>query len=458
MNLHERFHYASLDELKSDIRRQALEIPVAASTKALLQPLQIGPVLLPNRMGVHPMEGCDGTIEGRPGELTIRRYLRFAKGGAGLLWFEATAVAPEGRANPRQLWLHKESAAAFSAMLKQSLAAGREANGKEYRPFTVLQLTHSGRYSKPAGTAEPIVAGLNPWLDVLPPEKIRVISDDQLEALEEKFVEAAVLAAEIGFDAVDVKCCHGYLAAELLSAFDRPGNYGGSFENRTRFVRNVVAKIRTRLKHEIQVAVRMNAYDSVPYPYGWGVDRSDFRRPDFSEPVRFAQLLADAGVSLINVTCGNPYYNPHINRPYDVGNYIPPFHPLEGVATLLAAAKSIQAAIPEQAVMATGFSWLRQWGPFAAAAGVADGWFKIAGFGRQSFAYPDLARDIVLEGRLRPDKVCIACSKCTAIMRDGGTTGCVIRDSQVYGPIYREGRQGKPAFESTQAAENNLGR
>lgn len=455
---HEKFHYREATELLAAVRRLQADIPYAADLAILKTPWRIGERSVPNRLAVLPMEGCDGKADGSPDELTERRYLRFAGGGAGLLWFEATAVVPEGRANPRQLWLNRDNATVFAGVLKRSLAAGAAKFGQEHRPYTVLQLTHSGRYAKPDGAARPVVAGLNPWLDVLPPEQIRVISDDEIEALEDNYAAAAQLAAEIGFDAVDLKSCHGYLGAELLGAFQRPGRYGGTFENRTRFLRNLVRKVRARTGQSLQIAVRLNVYDAVPYPFGWGVDKDDFHRPDFSEPARLAALLADEGVSLVNATCGNPYYNPHVNRPYDVGAYQPPFHPLEGVATLLAAARSLQTAAPGLAVMATGFSWLRQWGTHVAAGGIADGWFKCAGFGRQAFAYPSFAADTLQTGGMDGGKVCLACGKCTVIMRDGGKTGCVLRDAQTYAPIYRTGREGKAAAESNQLAENLLRR
>ena len=458
MHGHAKFHYADSQSLQDDIRRYGVAIPFADQIDPLKNTLTIGRHQIVNRLATLPMEGCDGELDGKPGELTERRYLRFAQGGTGILWFEATAVVAEGRANPRQLWLNRDNAAAFSGLLQRTLASARDAQQQPYRPFTVLQLTHSGRYAKPDGTPRPIIADFNPWLDTLPQEKLRIISDDEIEALEQAYVEAAVLAAEIGFDAVDIKICHGYLGAELLAAFNRPGRYGGSFENRSRFVRNIVAKIRQRLGDALILAVRMNAYDSVPYPYGWGVDKTDFHQPNFYEPAELAARLGDAGVALINVTCGNPYYNPHINRPYDIGTYCPPFHPLEGVATLLGAARAIQTAAPSVAVMATGFSWLRQWGVNVAAAGVEQGWFQLAGFGRQSFAYPDFANDAIRNGKIEAGKVCLACSKCTTIMRDGGRSGCVIRDSQTYAPIYRQGREGKEPVESIRPAENVLGR
>jgi 2,4-dienoyl-CoA reductase-like NADH-dependent reductase (Old Yellow Enzyme family) len=458
MSDHEKFHYGDESGLKQDIERLGLDIPFGDSVDSLKMPLRIGKWEAPNRMAVLPMEGCDGQVDGTPGELTERRYRRFGEGGAGILWFEATAVAPEGRANPRQLWLNEKSAPAFGKLLSLARHAAKAKNGEEFRPLTVLQLTHSGRYSKPDGTPHPIVAAYNPWLDTQPQDKIHVISDDEIEALEEQYVQAALLAAELGFDAVDIKSCHGYLGAELLAAYSRPGRYGGSFENRTRFVCNIVRKVRERARDAIQIAVRMNAYDSVPYPYGWGVNQQDFHRPDYTEPALLVEKLSGLGVSLFNVTCGNPYYNPHVNRPYDAGTYRPPFHPLEGVATLLGAARAMQKAAPGAAVMATGFSWLRQWGITVAAAAIQQGWFSLAGFGRLSFAYPDFAKDVMNAGRLDTSRVCLACSKCTTIMRDGGMSGCVLRDAPTYAPIYRAGRAGKDSGESVHLAENVLGR
>jgi len=455
---HVKFHYGESRSLQDDILRLGLDIPFVDDVEYLRTPMKIGNRTVENRMAVQPMEGCDGDTDGKPGELTERRYRRFAGGGAGVLWFEAAAVTQEGRANPRQLLIRRKSAKSFEQLLTGTRTAAKKANGESYRPFTVLQLTHSGRYAKPEGISRPIVADFNPWLDTQPKEKIRLITDDELEQLEEDYVQAALLAAEIGFDAVDIKICHGYLGAELLAAFLRPGRYGGSFENRTRFVRNIVGKVRLRAGDSIQVAVRMNAYDSVPYPYGWGVDKTDFHRPDFSEPQQLAALFEHNGVSLINVTCGNPYFNPHINRPYDIGTYIPPFHPLEGVATLLGAAQAIQAAAPRSAVMASGLSWLRQWGVHVAAAGVKQGWFQLAGFGRLSFAHPGFANEVMTTGRVDPNRACLACSKCTTIMRDGGQAGCVLRDPEVYAPIYRAGRAGKEPVDSTRPAENVLGR
>jgi len=449
---HEKFKYNSLDDLKEEIKKLNLSIPISEDLEILKRRIPMGDKDIPNSLGIHPMEGCDGTAEGKPDELTYRRYERFARGGAGLLWFEATAVVKEGRANPRQIYICQENKEEFKKLLNQSLAAAKDEFGDDHRPFTVVQLTHSGRYSRPTGEPEPIIATRNPYLGRNLPEDYPLITDEELERLEDRFVEAAVLAKEIGFDAVDIKACHGYLNSELLSAFTREGKYGGSFENRTRFLLNIIDKIKARLGHQLDIAVRMNAYDSVPYPYGWGVSKDDFLKPDLTEPIKLVKILYDKGVKLINISTGNPYYNPHVGRPYDIGYYIPPEHPLEGTARMLDIIKQIQQSVPDMVVMATGFSWLREFAPYVAAGGIQEGWFTIAGFGRQAFAYPDFAKDIITKGAMDRRKCCIACSKCSEIMRDGGKAGCVIKDAKIYAPIYKEGRKGKPEIDRNRVA------
>lgn len=252
-----------------------VELPLSADLSCLARPVTVGPLVAPNALGVQPMEGCDGTAEGRPGPLTERRYERFARGGAGLLWFEATAIAPEARANPRQLLVNAETAPSLAAMRAHALAAACEANGAEHRPLTVLQLAHSGRYSRPTGRPAPIIAQHDGVLDRAMglAEDYPLISDDELDRLPERYLAAARLAWECGFDAVDIKSCHRYLLSELLAAHTRPGRYGGSFEQRTSLLLTIVRLLRAELP-QMQVAVRLSLYDGHPYPWGWGVDRS----------------------------------------------------------------------------------------------------------------------------------------------------------------------------------------
>jgi len=404
-----------------------------------------GRLTVANRLAVQPMEGCDATADGAPTDLTVRRYRRFAAGGAGLIWWEATAVVPEGRANPRQLWLHSGTVKAFAEMARIARGAARESVGAE--PICVLQLTHSGRYSRPAGEPAPILAHHSAILDPaggIGPDH-PLISDEELDALQDAYVAAARLAAEAGFDAVDVKSCHRYLVSELLASFTRErSRYGGSYENRTRFLRETVAKIRQAVGEAIEVTCRMNAYDAMAYPYGWGVDPDDPRRWLLDEPIRLIGELKAAGVGGIDVTIGNPYWNPHVNRPADwtiAGGTEPPEDPLTGVARILHVVRDIQRAHPDLPVIGSGYSWLRQYVPQFAAGAIAAGWTSLVGVGRGALAYPDFARDIFRTGAMDPHKVCVACSSCTQIMRDGGRSGCVVRDHEIYAPIFRQGRR-----------------
>jgi len=391
------------------------------------------------------MEGCDGQADGSPGPLTERRYVRFAHGGAGLLWFEATAVVPEARANPHQLWLHEGNASTFAALRDRALEAGRVANGEGHRLLTVLQLTHSGRYSRPLDGPAPIPAHHDGLLDdvtgVQPDQPL--ISDEALDGLVERYVAAALLARRCGFDGVDIKSCHRYLLSELLAAHTRPGRYGGPFENRTRLLLTIVRRVRQAIP-DLLLAVRLNVYDGHPYPWGWGVSPQDVAIPDLDEPLRLIGLLREVGVRLINVTAGNPYYTPHINRPFDQnvsGGYTPDEHPLQGVARLIHLAREVKARYPDLTIVGSGYSWLRQYLGGVAAGVLARGWADIVGVGREAFAYPDFARDLLTTGVLDRRRVCVACSRCTQIMRDHGESGCAMFDREVYGPIYQRGRE-----------------
>ena len=443
-----RFSCRSLAELQEAIARFGFDLPTTDDLSILSAPVRFGRLTIPNRLAVQPMEGCDATAEGAPTDLTLRRYRRFAAGGAGLLWWEATAVVPEGRANPRQLWLHEGTAEAFAAMVREARAAADEAVGRE--PICALQLTHSGRYSRPVKDAAPIIAHHSPILDPKHnlPADYPLIGDEELDGLQEAFVRAARLAAEAGFDAVDIKSCHRYLLSELLASFTREGSrYGGSYENRTRMLRETAAKVRAAVGDRVEVTSRMNAYDAIEHPYGWGVDRQDAGAPDLTEPIRLVGELAAGGRGGIDVTIGNPYLDPHVNRPADwmiADGGEPPEHPLVGVNRIVHVVRQIQQAAPDLTVVGSGYSWLRHYLPHFAAAFIARGWVSVVGLGRGALAYPDFARD-VLEGRgMDPHKVCVSCSSCTQIMRDGGRSGCVVRDAEVYAPIFRAGRRNDP--------------
>ena len=412
-------------------------LPFNNNIEILKEPLIIGNNKAPNRLVCQAMEGCDGTVDGSPDTLTQRRYDRFAKGGAGLIWFEATAVMEEGRANPRQLYINDNNLDNFKKQVEKIKETAIKENG--YEPLVIMQATHSGRYSKPNGVSAPLIAYNNPIFEKDNPiDKNRIVSDEYLDRVTEALIKGAILAEKAGFDGVDIKCCHRYLNSELLSAFMRDGKYGGSLENRTRLLRESVKGAIESCSKDFIVSSRLNVYDGFPYPYGFGVKKDESIDFDETEPDWLIKELYKYGVRLLNITMGNPYFNSHVNRPYAKGGYTAPEHPLKGVERILNATAKLKELNPEMAIICSAISYLGVAAPNVASAYIENNKFDFAGFGRTIFAYPNFANDIIKNGFMDKNKICLCCSKCTEIMRAGGTPGCVIRDKEIYMPIYEK--------------------
>ena len=428
---HETFHYPTLDDVRSAAQALDAFVPVQEDLSPLYTPLTRGAHTAPNRIAFQPMEGTDGTEDGAPGELTIRRYERFAKAGPGLIWFEAVATVPEGRASAHQLRITEDNVDAFRRLNDRMREICLRENG--YVPVIIMQATNSGRYSKPHGYPEPLIAYNCPPLEDTPLDKSRILSDDTLRRYEAAFEPAARLAQKAGFDGMDVKCCHRYLACELLSAYTRPGEYGGSYENRTRFLKNAYRAAQSAITDKsFFLTSRLNAYDGFPYPYGFGVHEGSME-PDLREPIQLIrELREEFNIPLINITMGNPYKNPHVNRPYDRGNYVPDEHPLEGISRMMRGLAEIQHALPDVPVLGSAFSYLRQHAPNLAAAMVAQENCAMTGFGRMAFAYPDFVQDARRDGRIDPKKICLTCGGCAVLLRSGTPAGCIVRDREVY--------------------------
>ena len=288
------FVYKTLDELQRAAEQAgASHVRFTGNAedvrRILARPVPVGGFTVGNSIAIQPMEGCDGTLDCSPGELTWRRYERFARGGAKLIWFEATAVREDGRANTRQLWMARRNVAEFARLAERIREVHREQWGSADYLLVPIQLTHSGRYSIPRR----IIAYHNPHIDrkTGTPADYPVITDGELERLEDDYVSAAGLALDAGFQAVDIKAVHGYLLSELLGAKTRDGRYGGPLENRLRFMGNVLGKLRAAFGKRLTIAIRMNAFDGVPfgcefetpYRYGWGVDAANPQREDLGE-------------------------------------------------------------------------------------------------------------------------------------------------------------------------------
>ncbi|MEI6342854.1 MAG: NADH:flavin oxidoreductase [Verrucomicrobiota bacterium] len=442
----------SASELRSRLEGLGCPLPVAdgGPWTALSRPLTGVPGLpraLGNRLAILPMEGWDGTADGHPTDLVRRRWRRFGESGAKLVWGgEAVAVRHDGRANPRQL-MAGEGHVDGLAELRRLLVEAHAAHGSTDDLWVGLQLTHSGRWSRPNDSRkpEPRVAFRHPLLDprVGVTDDALVLTDAELDGLVEDFVRAATRAWKAGFDFVDVKHCHGYLGHELLGARVRPGAYGGSLANRTRFLRLIVEGIR-RDAPGLGVGVRLSLFDRLPhrkgpgdvgepepwagpYLHGFGCDPADPSRTSWDEPLDFLRMLEAMGVRWVCLTAGSPYYNPHIQRPAMVppsDGYLPPEDPLVGVARQVEAVARAKAAVPGLVMVGSAYSYLQEWLPHVGEAQVAAGRVDVVGLGRSVLSYPELTRDLVSGRPMDRRRVCRTFSECTTGPRNGLVSGC----------------------------------
>ncbi|MFN8051479.1 MAG: NADH:flavin oxidoreductase [Acidimicrobiales bacterium] len=393
-----------------------------------------------NRFAILPMEGWDGTTTGAPTDLVERRWHRFGEGGAKLVWGEATAVVPEGRANPNQLVMNEANVEAIGAIRSGLVDRHRSRFDTADDLVVGLQLTHSGRWCRPEGAPAPRIAHDHPLLAARSPGAT-LLTDDELYDLVDRYVDAAVLARRAGFDFVDVKHCHGYLLHELLSGRARAGDFGGSLANRTRFLRLVVEGIRTQAP-ELAIALRLSTYDFAPFvpgedrvgvPERGATDSPAFGGDgtgvgiDLTEPHELMRLCADLGIGLISVTAGSPYYNPHIQRPAyfpPSDGYLPPEDPLVGVERMLGVTRELQRAHPSLAFVTGGMSYLQDWIAHVGQPVIAGGSAAAIGLGRMALSYPGLPAD-ALDGRpLDRHLVCRTLSDCTTAPRNGLVSGC----------------------------------
>ncbi len=420
----------------------------------LARPFRRPSGVIGNRFAVLPMEGWDGTADGRPTELVRRRWRNFGRSGAKLVWGgEAFAVRHDGRDNPYQLVLTEDTLPEVASLREELVAAHREAFGRTDDLLIGLQLTHSGRFSRPdTGGPAPRVLYRHPLLDarVGVADDRPVLSDDEIARLADDFVRAAVRARRAGFAFVDVKHCHGYLGHEFLSAVRRPGRYGGSLENRTRFLRDVTAGVRAEAPG-LEVGVRLSVFDFVPfvpgpggvgnpaapgpYPYAFGGDGSGVG-VDLGEPAAFFDLLGRLGIDLVCTTAGSPYYNPHVVRPAAFppsDGYLPPEDPLVGVHRHLRTTAQLKAGRPGLVVVGSGYSYLQEWLPHVGQRVLRDGGADFVGLGRMVLSYPELPADVLAGRPLARKRLCRTFSDCTTAPRNGLVSGCYPLDPHYKG-------------------------
>ena len=446
----------SVGAFRNHVETLGIELPIddeleIGTDAPLGRPLRYRERQIGNRFCILPMEGWDGTRDGNPTDLTRRRWQNFGKSGAKLIWGgEAVAVRPDGRANPNQLLLNDKNLSDIELLRLELEKEHDHRFGGTDDLLVGLQLTHSGRFARPneKQTPEPRTAYHHPILDsrVGISDDAPILTDDELDELVDDFVQAAKLSQIAGFAFVDIKHCHGYLGHELLSSFDRPGRYGGSFESRTNFLRQIVAGIRSEAPG-LDIGVRVSFFDFSPfqrgdheigeptaagdYPHAFGGDGTGLGI-DLAEPYRFMELLAELDVQLVCSTAGSPYYNPHIQRPAAFppsDGYLPPEDPLIGVARQIAATAQIKQRHPHMLIVGSGYSYLQDWLAHVGQHVVRQGMADSIGLGRMVLSYPELPVDVLAGKSLKRKRVCRTFSDCTTAPRNGMVSGCYPLDA-----------------------------
>ncbi|MCA9107007.1 MAG: NADH:flavin oxidoreductase [Pirellulaceae bacterium] len=453
--------YRTIDELSARLHELGLELPIDTeslseaqeSPLARTQLLELTPerkVTIGNRWCIHPMEGWDANTDGTPTEYTLRRWERFGSSGAKLIWGgEAAAVRPDGRANANQTLATENNRAGLKRLLDGLKQAHRQAGFRTEDLVVGLQLTHSGRFSRPNDRRlEPTIAWHHPVLDqrcdISPRDDRRVLTDEQIPTLIEEFAAAARIAADVGFDFVDIKACHGYLIHEFLGARERPGGYGGELAGRARLLLEVIEAVRNRCP-ELGVGVRLNAFDClpfeshdgagrpvsveglVPYRWGFGIDPERPTEYELSEVCTVMQWLRDSGVFAVNLTGGTPYTTPHWQRPAAFppsDGYAPPEDPLQGVVRHLRVGQQLKQRVPGLVLVGSGYTYLQDYLVPVAQSAVRHDWIDLVGIGRMVLSYPTMPADSLSGAPPRRKEVCRTFSDCTTAPRNGLRSGC----------------------------------
>lgn len=378
-----------------------------------------------NRICCHPLEGEDAAQDGGPSALTMRKYTNFAKQGAGMIWFEAVCVSDDGRDGPNQLVIKKDNLTSFKDLVQRVDAAAEKYHHP--KPYKILQLTHSGRHAM-----APVTAFSSKALDAYntPAE---VVTDARIRELSDQMVEGAKLAEAAGFDAIDFKLCHDYLMKELLTARMRNGIFGGDEASRFTFTVETISKIKKACGEGLDIAVRLNAYDAIPYPDGWGMAADNVMYEDLSEPVDLVKMLYKMGVRLFSISANEPRFAPSGEGCLAAVSGAE-INPLAGLAHLFDATKQLKAAVPGDAkFISAGLAWFGPFAPYVAAGSIEHGIFDIAGFGRGVLSDPNYIVNILMNNTVDRNKLCVCCDGCFGLQKQGLPTGCVVRN-----PFYRE--------------------
>ena len=376
---------------------------MATSYAPLLQPGQIGSLQLKNRIALAPMGENFGGLDGHATEKTQAYYEERARGGAGLIILGTTAVSwPSGTSEPHQLGISSDD---FIPTLAQVVRRVHVHGAK-----AAIQINHSGKVA-----ANDRAHGREMWVPSVPPalppnasmrtitpqelstfvgvgphpDRYRVMDEADIAQMIEWYAAAAVRAQQAGFDAVEVHCAHNYLIAGFLSPYfnQRTDGYGGSYENRTRLMRELLTEVRRRVGPDYPIWVRLDA-EEMHTPGGITLE----------EALQTARLCEQLGVNAISVssyarlTRGSDFTDAPI--PQKSGAY-------------LEFANAFKRVVRIPIIVAGRIE------PEAGAAAIGAGEADFIAMGRKLLADPELPNKL-LAGQPEAIRPCIYCYACVS--------------------------------------------
>ena len=376
---------------------------MATSYAPLLQPGQIGSLQLKNRIALAPMGENFGGLDGHATEKTQAYYEERARGGAGLIILGTTAVSwPSGTSEPHQLGISSND---FIPTLAQVVRRVHVHGAK-----VAIQINHSGKVA-----ANDRAHGREMWVPSVPPalppnasmrtitpqelstfvgvgphpDRYRVMDEADIAQMIEWYAAAAVRAQQAGFDAVEVHCAHNYLIAGFLSPYfnQRTDGYGGSYENRTRLMRELLTEVRRRVGPDYPIWVRLDA-EEMHTPGGIALE----------EALQTARLCEQLGVNAISVssyarlTRGSDFTDAPI--PQKSGAY-------------LEFANAFKRVVRIPIIVAGRIE------PEAGAAAIGAGEADFIAMGRKLLADPELPNKL-LAGQPEAIRPCIYCYACVS--------------------------------------------
>ena len=383
----------------------------------LFNPVKIGNLTAQNRIALNSMECNDADSEGNPTKRTYKRYAKYFEGNGGLIDLEAITVTDKNRGRLYQLSVMPKNQKA----LKKFVQEMKKVNDK---PIFIWQITHSGELSHPDFSRRVCVKPLGGFGGDL-------LSEEEIDNIMDKFVLAAKIAHESGADGIDFKLCHGYLCSQLLRPYnDRKWKYGGSWENRKRFVLETYERITDEISDpNFIVGSKISIWEG--FPGGFGSASPDTAIIDYTEPVDLIKCIEERGAKFIMVSAGSPSITLALSQPDKrIPDQVYLHHTFQKIVS--------DAVKPETVVIGSAYSIFRDgrnnlqpqvpaeekcliyWANKNISEGVCD----MIALGRQSLADCLLPKKLE-EGREDEINWCVACDNCVELLIRQQNVGCV---------------------------------